>query len=60
MVPITSTLQIDFVDPFAREGLIGMRERLEMVGGTLTVLSAPVKGATIRAEVPTDRVAASR
>jgi len=43
-----------------RLGLIGMRERLEMVGGTLAVLSAPVRGTMIRAEVPADRVAASR
>ncbi len=33
-------------------GLIGMRERVEMVGGKLSVESAPGKGTTIRAEVP--------
>jgi signal transduction histidine kinase len=35
-----------------RLGLIGMRERVEMVGGTFAVASAPGKGATIRAQVP--------
>jgi signal transduction histidine kinase len=33
-------------------GLLGMRERVEMVGGRLAVQSAPGKGTTIRAEVP--------
>ncbi len=36
-------------------GLIGMRERLEMVGGSLSVESAPGKGTTIRAQVPIDK-----
>ena len=33
-------------------GLLGMRERLEMVGGTLTVESAPGHGTTIQAQIP--------
>jgi signal transduction histidine kinase len=33
-------------------GLIGMRERVEMVGGRLSIESAPGKGTTIRAEIP--------
>jgi PAS domain S-box-containing protein len=33
-------------------GLLGMRERVEMVGGHFTVESAPGRGTTIRAEVP--------
>lgn len=33
-------------------GLIGMSERAELVGGTLTVRSAPGAGTTVRAEVP--------
>ena len=33
-------------------GLLGMRERIEMVGGRFTVESAPGRGTTIRAEVP--------
>jgi PAS domain S-box-containing protein len=35
-----------------RLGLLGMRERLEMVGGSLTVTSAPGKGATVQANIP--------
>jgi signal transduction histidine kinase len=35
-----------------RLGLLGMRERLEMVGGTFTVTSAPGKGTTILAQIP--------
>jgi signal transduction histidine kinase len=35
-----------------RLGLIGMRERLEMVGGTLSLESAPGQGTTVEAQVP--------
>jgi PAS domain S-box-containing protein len=35
-----------------RLGLIGMRERLEMVGGTLTIESVNGKGTIVRAEIP--------
>jgi PAS domain S-box-containing protein len=35
-----------------RLGLIGMRERLEMVGGKFSVESAPGKGTTIQAQIP--------
>jgi signal transduction histidine kinase len=35
-----------------RLGLLGMRERLEMVGGNFTVTSMPGKGTTILARVP--------
>jgi PAS domain S-box-containing protein len=35
-----------------RLGLLGMRERLEMVGGRLGIESAPGKGTTISAQVP--------
>ena len=35
-----------------RLGLLGMRERVEMVGGTFAIESAPGKGTTIRAEIP--------
>ena len=35
-----------------RLGLLGMRERLEMVGGKFTVESAPGKGTTILAQIP--------
>lgn len=35
-----------------RLGLLGMRERVEMVGGTMVIESAPGKGTTVRAEIP--------
>jgi signal transduction histidine kinase len=35
-----------------RLGLIGMKERVEMVGGQLSIVSVPGKGTTVRAEVP--------
>jgi signal transduction histidine kinase len=35
-----------------RLGLLGMRERVEMIGGTFCVKSAPGKGTTVRIEVP--------
>jgi signal transduction histidine kinase len=35
-----------------RLGLLGMRERVEMVGGRFSVESAPGKGTTIRAKIP--------
>lgn len=37
-----------------RLGLIGMRERVEMVGGRFAIESAPGKGTTVRAEIPFD------
>ncbi len=38
-----------------RLGLIGMRERVEMVGGQLTIDSAPHHGTTVRADIPFDQ-----
>ena len=35
-----------------RLGLLGMRERLEMVGGQFSVASAPGKGTTVLAQIP--------
>ncbi|MBN8420002.1 MAG: sensor histidine kinase [Verrucomicrobia bacterium] len=35
-----------------RLGLLGMRERVEMIGGTFCVSSAPGQGTTIRVEIP--------
>ncbi len=35
-----------------RLGLIGMRERVEMVGGDFSVVSTPELGTTVRAELP--------
>jgi len=41
-----------------RLGLLGMRERLEMVGGKFTVESSPGKGTTIFAQIPSGNVRA--
>jgi signal transduction histidine kinase len=38
--------------PRQRLGLLGMQERLEMVGGTLNLQSAPGRGTALRAEIP--------
>ena len=35
-----------------RLGLVGMKERIEMIGGTLTIESMPGRGTTVRAEIP--------
>jgi signal transduction histidine kinase len=35
-----------------RLGLLGMRERVEMIGGTFAVESSPKTGTTIRADIP--------
>jgi PAS domain S-box-containing protein len=35
-----------------RLGLLGMRERVEMVGGSFAIESAPGQGTTIRAQIP--------
>jgi signal transduction histidine kinase len=43
-----------------RLGLLGMRERLEMVGGKFAVASAPDKGTTILAQIPPDNAPARR
>jgi PAS domain S-box-containing protein len=40
-----------------RLGLIGMRERLEMVGGSFSVESAPGKGTTVQAQIPLGKTA---
>jgi two-component system sensor histidine kinase DegS len=35
-----------------RLGMIGMKERIEMIGGSLVIESAPGTGTTVRAEIP--------
>jgi PAS domain S-box-containing protein len=42
-----------------RLGLLGMRERLEMVGGRFELQSAPGQGTTITAQIPLGRAASS-
>jgi len=44
-----------FAKQIKRLGLLGMRERLEMVGGSFSIESAPGKGTTIRAQIPFGR-----
>ena len=39
-----------------RLGLLGMRERVEMTGGTFCVESAPGQGTTVRVEIPLSEV----
>ena len=43
-----------------RLGLLGMRERLEMVGGQFGVESTPGKGTTIVAELPSDKAGTTK
>jgi signal transduction histidine kinase len=40
-----------------RLGLLGMRERLEMVGGSFEVKSAPGNGTTVTAKIPSGKPA---
>jgi signal transduction histidine kinase len=35
-----------------RLGLVGMKERLEMIGGSMAIESAPGAGTTVRAVIP--------
>jgi PAS domain S-box-containing protein len=44
-----------FAKRHKRLGLLGSRERVEMIGGKFGVESAPGHGTTIRAEIPTSR-----
>ena len=37
---------------YKRLGLVGMQERVEMHGGTLSIESRPGQGTTVRAEIP--------
>jgi signal transduction histidine kinase len=43
-----------------RLGLIGMKERVEMVGGKLAIESALGRGTTVRAEIPFNQEKASK
>lgn len=45
-------LGFEKADPGDGFGLIGMRERVDLVGGRLTVESAPGQGTAIRADFP--------
>lgn len=47
--PVEKTLR---AKKLKRLGLIGMTERVAIVGGTLTIESAPAHGTTVRAQIP--------
>jgi signal transduction histidine kinase len=42
-----------------RLGLLGMRERLEMVGGSFAVRSTPDRGTTVQVQIPLDQARAA-
>lgn len=46
--------------PDNRLGVLGMRERVQMVGGEFTLKSIPGQGTTVRAEIPTGKVRGQR
>lgn len=46
----------DAKDASAGYGLLGMRERIALIGGALRIESIPSEGTTVRASVPTRRV----
>jgi signal transduction histidine kinase len=43
--------------PKAGIGMESMRERMELIGGAISIKSAPMKGTKIQASVPLDRAA---
>lgn len=45
-------LEKEKIDSFKSLGLVGIRERLKINRGTLTIISAPGKGTTIRVNIP--------
>jgi signal transduction histidine kinase len=46
------TEEVGQMEPYRRWGLLGIRERVELVGGTYHVVSAPGEGTTLRVCVP--------
>jgi signal transduction histidine kinase len=42
-------------DPNRGTGLVGLKDRVEALGGRLTVRSLPGTGTTVQAEIPVDR-----
>ena len=52
--------QVLFAKRHKRLGLIGTRERVEMVGGFFSIESVPGKGTTIRAEIPVGTLSAAK
>jgi two-component system sensor histidine kinase DegS len=39
-------------EDFLKLGLLGLRERMELLGGTLSIKTAPGRGTTVTVEVP--------
>ena len=39
-------------DPARGTGLVGLKDRVESLGGTITIHSPPGAGTTVRAELP--------
>ncbi len=46
-------------DPSRGSGIIGLRDRVEALGGTILVLSPPGQGTTLHVQLPADPMAAS-
>jgi signal transduction histidine kinase len=46
-------------DPTRGSGLIGLRDRVEALGGTITIASGPGEGTSVVARIPIDRTSAS-
>ena len=46
-------------DPSRGSGIIGLRDRVEALGGTMLVLSPPGQGTTLHVQLPADPMAAS-
>ena len=44
--------RVRFAKRHKQLGLLGMRERVELVGGSFAVVSAPGQGTTTRAQIP--------
>jgi signal transduction histidine kinase len=44
-------------DPSGGSGIIGLKDRVEALGGTISVLSPPGHGTTLRVQLPADPMA---
>ena len=49
-----SGFDLSAVPPAGHYGLIGMQERINMVNGTMEVISQPGAGTTIKVRIPCD------
>jgi signal transduction histidine kinase len=46
---------LESADPRRQWGVLGMRERASLMGGTLKIISAPADGTRVKATVPLER-----